>query len=79
MGEIKQVVVESEEELPVVCVEPFGDKFVVVDYSDEENVRYSGKSRNWILGHPFVEDPFDTLEEASTFADKVLQENSLSG
>lgn len=55
---------EINEELPTICVENFGAGFILADYTDEETVKYRGRSDEWIEGHPIIEDPFETEEEA---------------
>lgn len=52
-------------------VEGFEDGFIIADYTKEENIWYRGISNNWIEGHPFVEDPFETEEEAQAVLEEI--------
>ena len=61
---IEDINFEDIEEFPTIVVEPYGEGFILVDYTDEENLKYRGKTDKWVEGHPFVDDPFETEEEA---------------
>ena len=44
---------------------------MIVDYSDEDNIRYCGKSFAWSY-HFIIDDPFDSKYEAEDAAHKYF-------